>query len=150
MQPYREELLGSIIPFIEKTFRVKADAKHRAMCGLSMGGGQSFFIGLREPGVFANVGIFSTGVFGGINGSSNFDLEANIPGMLTAPDAFNKNLDCFFISCGEQDPRIEYTRAIVKKMRDAGVDVEFQSFPGDHEWQPWRKSVAAFARMLFK
>ena len=150
MQPYREELLGSIIPFIESTFRVKADAKHRAMCGLSMGGGQSFFIGLREPGIFANVGIFSTGVFGGINGSSNFDLEANIPGMLTAPDKFNSGLDCFFISCGEQDPRIEYTRAIVQKMRDSGVKVEFQSFPGDHEWQPWRKSVAAFARMLFK
>ena len=150
MQPDREELLGSIIPFIESTFRVKADSKDRAMCGLSMGGGQSFFIGLREPGIFSNVGIFSTGVFGGINGSSNFDLEANIPGMLTAPDKFNSGLDCFFISCGEQDPRIEYTRAIVQKMRDAGVKVEFQSFPGDHEWQPWRKSVAAFARMLFK
>ena len=40
--------------------------------------------------------------------------------------------------------------AVRVKMRDAGVDVEFQSFPGDHEWQPWRKSLAAFARMLFK
>ena len=150
MQPYRSELIGSIIPFIESNFRVKADAKHRAMCGLSMGGGQSFFIGLRCPETFANVGIFSTGVFGGIQGSSDFDLEANIPGMLTAPDKFNSGLDCFFISCGEQDPRIEYTRAIVEKMRAAGVDVEFRSFPGDHEWQPWRKSLAAFASMLFK
>ena len=150
MQPYREELLGSIIPFIEKTFRVKADPRHRAMCGLSMGGGQSFFIGLREPGIFANVGIFSTGAFGGINGASNFDLEANIPGILTAPDKFNKDFDCLFISCGEQDPRLQYNRAVVQKMRDAGVDVQFQSFPGDHEWQPWRKSVAAFARMIFK
>ena len=150
MQPYRSELIGSIIPFIESNFRVKTDAKHRAMCGLSMGGGQSFFIGLRCPETFANVGIFSTGVFGGIQGSSDFDLEANIPGMLTAPDKFNSGLDCFFISCGEQDPRIEYTRAIVEKMRAAGVDVEFRSFPGDHEWQPWRKSLAAFASMLFK
>ena len=150
MQPYMREIVGSIIPFIEKNFRVKADAKHRAMCGLSMGGGQSFFIGLRRPDMFANVGIFSTGVFGGIQGSSNFDLEANIPGMLTAPDKFNSGLDCFFISCGEQDPRIEYTKAIVEKMRAAGVNVEFRSFPGDHEWQPWRKSLAAFASMLFK
>ena len=150
MQPYREELLGSIIPFIEKNFRVKADARHRAMCGLSMGGGQSFFIGLREPGVFANIGIFSTGVFGGIQGSANFDLEANIPGILSTPDKFNKDFVCLFISCGEQDPRIEYTRAVVKQLRDAGVAVEFQSFPGDHEWQPWRKSLAAFARMIFR
>ena len=150
MQPYMREIVDNIIPFIESSFRVKSGPGNRAMCGLSMGGGQSFFIGLRRPDIFANVGIFSTGVFGGIQGSSNFDLEANVPGMLSAPDRFNSGLDCFFISCGEQDPRIEYTKAIVDKMRSAGVKVEFQSFPGDHEWQPWRKSLAAFARMIFK
>jgi len=150
MQPYRHELLENIIPFIESNFRVKADAKHRAMCGLSMGGGQSFFIGLREPGLFANVGVFSTGAFGGISVSANFDAEASIPGILTDPEKFNKALDCFFISCGEQDPRLRHNRALVDKLREAGVEVEFQSFPGDHEWQPWRKSLAAFARMIFK
>lgn len=149
MQPYREELLDNIIPFVEKTFRVKAGARNRAMCGLSMGGGQSFYIGLRSPGTFANVGMFSTGIFGGINGSSNFDLEANIPGILSDTGSFNAGLDNFFISCGEQDPRINYTKAIVEKMKAAGVDVKFNSYPGDHEWQVWRKSFAEFATMLF-
>ena len=131
MQPYMREIVGSIIPFIEKNFRVKADAKHRAMCGLSMGGGQSFFIGLRRPDVFANVGIFSTGVFGGIQGSSNFDLEANIPGMLTAPDKFNSGLDCFFISCGEQDPRLAGTENFVSRLEGLGYkNLSYESFPG--------------------
>ena len=149
MQPYREELLNNIIPFVEKTFRVKAGARNRAMCGLSMGGGQSFFIGLRSPEIFANVGIFSTGVFGGINGSSDFDLEAGIPGILSDSASFNAGLDNFYISCGEQDPRITYTKAVVDQMKDAGVEVRFNSFPGDHEWQVWRKSFADFATMIF-
>ena len=150
MRTFRSELLESVIPFVEKTYRVKKDRKSRAMCGLSMGGGQSFYIGLRDPEVFANVGVFSTGMFGCIQGASNFDLEKEVPGMLTDTKTFNKQFDVFFVSCGEQDPRIEYTRSIVKKMRDGGVEVKFNSYPGDHEWQVWRKSLHEFAQYLFK
>ena len=150
MQTFRSELIDNVIPFVEKNFRVKKDRKNRAMCGLSMGGGQSFYIGLRDPDVFANVGVFSTGMFGGISGASNFDLEAEVPGMLTDTKTFNNQFDVFFISCGEQDPRIEYTRSIVKKMRDSGVNVRFSSYLGDHEWQVWRKSLHEFVQYLFK
>ena len=150
MQTFRSELIENVIPFVEKTYRVKKDRKNRAMCGLSMGGGQSFYIGLRDPDVFANVGVFSTGMFGGIRGASNFDLEKEVPGMLTDTKTFNKQFDVFFLSCGEQDPRIEYTKTIVKKMRDGGVTVKFNSYPGDHEWQVWRKSLHEFAQYLFR
>ncbi len=150
MQTFREELLGNIIPFVEKNYKVRKDRKGRAMCGLSMGGGQSFYIGLRDPEVFANVGVFSTGMFGGIRGASDFDLEKEVPGILTDTPTFNKNFDVFFMTCGEQDPRIEYTRNIVKQMRDKNVDVRFNSYPGDHEWQVWRKSLHEFAQYLFK
>lgn len=150
MQAYREELLENIIPFVEKTFRVRKDRRSRAMCGLSMGGGQSFFIGLRDPEVFANVGTFSAGIFGGIAGPSDFDLEANIPGMISNTQQFNKDFDVFFVSCGEQDPRINYTRNATDRMKECGVDVHFSSYPGDHEWQVWRKSLAEFAQLIFR
>ena len=150
MQTFRSELIENVIPFVENNYKVRKDRKGRAMCGLSMGGGQSFYIGLRSPEVFANVGVFSTGMFGGIRGASNFDLEKEVPGMLSDTKTFNRQFDVFFISCGEQDPRIEYTRNIVKKMRDGGVNVRFNSYPGDHEWQVWRKSLREFAQYLFK
>ena len=150
MQAFRSELIENVIPFVEKTYRVKKDRKNRAMCGLSMGGGQSFYIGLRDPDVFANVGVFSTGMFGGIRGASNFDLEKEVPGILTDTHTFNKNFDVFFMTCGEQDSRIEYTRNIVKQMRNKSVNVRFNSYPGDHEWQVWRKSLHEFAQYLFK
>lgn len=150
MQTFRSEIIDNIIPFVEKNYRVKKDRKFRAMCGLSMGGGQSFYIGLRSPEVFANVGVFSTGMFGGISGAQNIDLENEVPGILTETDKFNSNFDVFFITCGEQDPRIQHTRNIVAKMQDAGVKVKFNSYPGDHEWQVWRKSLHEFAQYLFK
>lgn len=150
MQTFRSEIIDNIIPFVEKNYRVKKDRKYRAMCGLSMGGGQSFYIGLRSPEVFANVGVFSTGMFGGISGAQNIDLENEVPGILTETDKFNSNFDVFFITCGEQDPRIQHTRNIVAKMQDAGVKVKFNSYPGDHEWQVWRKSLHEFAQYLFK
>lgn len=150
MQAFRSELIDNIVPFVESHYRVKADRKHRALCGLSMGGGQSFYIGLRSPEVFASVGVFSSGMFGGIAGSANLDLEKEVPGIYSNTAAFNKGLDVFFLSCGEQDPRISYTQNIVKEMRSKGVDVEFSSYPGDHEWQVWRKSLKEFAQKLFK
>ena len=150
MQAFRSELIDNIIPFVDQNYRTKKDRKSRAMCGLSMGGGQSFYIGLRSPEVFANVGVFSTGMFGGIAGASNFDLETEVPGILSDTKTFNGQLDVFFMSCGEQDPRIEYTRNIVQKMREGGVNVRFNSYPGDHEWQVWRKSLHEFAQYLFK
>ena len=150
MQPFRNEMVENIVPFIDKTYRTKAEPKFRAMCGLSMGGGQSFYVGLLSPDVFANVGIFSTGMFGGIAGAANFDLEKECPGILSDTKNFNSKHDVFYISCGEQDPRIQYNKAIAEKMQQAGVNVQFNSFPGDHEWQPWRKSLADFAQKLFK
>ena len=46
MAAFKEELAGSVIPFIESNYRVKTGAANRAVSGLSMGGGQAFYTGL--------------------------------------------------------------------------------------------------------
>jgi enterochelin esterase-like enzyme len=153
MDVFREELLGSIIPFIESSYRVKPGAENRAISGLSMGGGQAFYTGLRNTEVFANVGVFSTGLFGGISrqpGAAEFNPETVIPGILSNPEPFNKKLKVFYISVGEQDPRIEATRKLVQTFKSKGLKVDFASFPGGHEWQVWRKSLYDFAQKLYK
>ena len=151
MAPFKEEMTKNIVPFVDANYRTLPDADNRAICGLSMGGGQSFFVGLESPEYFGSVGVFSTGLFGGIRTSgSGFDAEKEIPGLLSESDKFNKSLDLFYISCGEQDMRIEHTKKAVKVMRENGLEVEFNSFPGDHEWQVWRKSLHDFATRVFK
>ncbi|PKQ46690.1 alpha/beta hydrolase-fold protein [Confluentibacter flavum] len=150
MAVFKEELFENIIPFVEKNYRVKPDAEHRALSGLSMGGGQSFFTGLRNTDMFNYVGVFSTGLFGGIREQASFDAESVIPGILTNPQKFNNSLKVFYISVGEQDNRIEATKKLIETFKNKGLNVEFASFPGDHEWQVWRKSLHDFAQKLFK
>lgn len=146
------ELIQNIVPFVEKNYRVYTDARHRALSGLSMGGGQAFYVGLQHPEVFASVGVFSSGLFGGIGFMANreFDAEAQIPGLLTKAQSFNDKLDLFYISVGQQDPRIDNTKKAVETFKQHGLEVEFNSFPGAHEWQVWRKSLHDFASRLFK
>ena len=149
MAAYANEMFNNVIPFIEKNFRVEGNRENRAIAGLSMGGGQAFYTGLRNTDKFAYIGVFSSGIFGGISGA-NFDAEKQIPGILTQSNSFNKNLKLFYLSVGEQDPRFEFTRKAVNTFRENQLKVEFKSFPGAHEWQPWRKSLHDFASLLFK
>ena len=142
-------LLEEVIPMIDSEYRTVAKPEGRAMAGLSFGGGQSWSIGLKHPEVFSNIGIFSSGMFGGVS-YAPFDLQREAPELLENPKAFNDNLDVFYISCGETDPRIEPTKAAVELMRSKGAKVHFTAFPGGHEWQPWRKSLHEFVQMLWK
>jgi enterochelin esterase-like enzyme len=56
----RDDLLGDVIPTIESRYSVIADREHRALAGLSIGGGQSLNFGLAHLDKFATVGGFSS------------------------------------------------------------------------------------------
>lgn len=154
MAGFANELLQSVLPCIESNYRVLAGAENRALAGLSMGGGQAFYVGLANKDKFASVGVFSSGLFGGINrgpvGGEAFNAEAQVPGLLSKSQSFNEALKVFYISVGEQDPRIEPTKKAVAEFKAHGLQVEFASFPGGHEWQVWRKSLHDFAQRIFK
>jgi len=152
MAGIKEEMTANIVPFIDKQYRTLPTAKNRALCGLSMGGGQAFYVGLGSLDVFSSVGVFSSGIFGGISSptGSSFDAEKEIPGLLTKASSFNSKLALFYISVGEQDPRVAFTQQAVKSFQDGGLKVVYNSFPGGHEWQVWRKSLYDFAQRVFK
>ena len=162
MSGFKEELINNIIPFVESNYRVLADAKNRALAGLSMGGGQAFYVGLPNADKFAWVGVFSSGLFGGIGGGGarggrggimgggSFNAEEQMPGILTNSKSFNDKLSLLYISVGEQDQRIEPTKNAIATFKEKRLKVEFASFPGGHEWQVWRKSLRDFASRLFK
>ena len=57
---FEADLLEDVIPAIESRYSVVADREHRALAGLSMGGGQSLNFGLRHLDTFAWVGGFSS------------------------------------------------------------------------------------------
>jgi enterochelin esterase-like enzyme len=159
MKGFADELLNNIVPLIEGNYRVLANAGNRALAGLSMGGGQTFFVGLGNKDKFGSLGIFSTGLFGGIGrgpggagptAGGTFDAEEQMPGLLSNTKSFNDALRVFYISVGEQDPRLEPTRKAVADLQSHGSRVTFASFPGGHEWQVWRKSLHGFCQLIFR
>ena len=146
-----DSMVADIVPYIDSHYNVIKNRKGRAVAGLSMGGGQSFFIGLRNIDVFANIGIFSSGLLGGTGaGQAAFDPEEQMPGLISNPAKYNK-LDLFYISCGEQDNRIGGTKDFVDQLNALGYkNVFYETYPGGHEWKVWRRNLSAFVQKVFK
>src|SRR6267142_1703014 len=62
--PFANDFLSDVMPYIEKNYRVLTDRQSRAIAGLSMGGNQTLNIAIPHLDKFAYVGVYSSGVFG--------------------------------------------------------------------------------------
>ena len=138
---FEEVLIKDIIPMVEKNYRVIADADHRAMAGLSMGGMQTHGITLNNPTTFAYVGIFSGGTIG--------------PDELTDVPDFKKTNKVLFMSAGGKETGMAEGETSVGKvaedMKAIGINAHSYISPETaHEWQTWRRSLYQFAQLLFK
>ncbi len=144
-------LVADIVPFIEKNYQVIPNRKGRAVAGLSMGGGQSFFIAFANVDTFANVGIFSSGLIGSSAiGGEPFDAEKLFPGMFSSPSKFNK-FDVIYLACGEQDGRIDGMKAYHDALAAKGyTGLVWEQCPGGHEWRVWRRNLTSFVQLIFK
>src|SRR5690606_34628040 len=61
LRTFERELKDAVIPFIESNFRVTPGAENRALAGLSMGGIQTLYAGVRNTDMFSHLGVFSSG-----------------------------------------------------------------------------------------
>ncbi len=128
-------LIKDIIPMVEKNYRVIADADHRAMAGLSMGGMQTHSITLDNPKTFAYVGMFSGGTF-------------NTEELQDAND-FKKTNKVLFMSCGGKE-NMGVDKA-AEDLKAIGINASSYVSPETaHEWQTWRRSLYQFAQKIFK
>jgi enterochelin esterase-like enzyme len=144
---FKEVLINDLIPFIDKTYRTIANREHRAMAGLSMGGFLTVHTVLEHPATFAYIGAFS----GGMRVSSSDDITTIYHGNLSNPNAFNKKFKVFFQSIGTDEgpwPRVKQNHEVLQKK---GIkNVYFESPGTAHEWLTWRRSLHAFAPLLFR
>ncbi len=141
-------LLGSCIPYIEKTYRVRTDKWSRAIAGLSMGSTQSFIFGLSHPELFGSIGLFS--------GSLSRDgVDPELFKKVLDPDYIGENYRVLFRSIGDAEPR--YGKFVKESgfCRETGVaDLEayheavyhYQT----HEWGAWRRAIYDFAQLIFR
>jgi enterochelin esterase family protein len=146
IQAFGRELFDDVIPLVEKNYRVQANRENRAIAGFSMGAGQSFTLGLRNPDKFARVGEFSAGAFG----MAGFDLEKQVPGFLKNPAAVNRQLKLLFLGCGTEDTRYPAHIRLTELLKKNGINYEFHETTGEHEWKAWRHLLAEFMPKLFR
>jgi enterochelin esterase-like enzyme len=136
---FEKDLLNDLIPFIEKNYPVLTDREHRAIAGLSMGGGQSLNFGLGNLDKFAWVGGFSSA-------PNTKRPEELVPD----PEAAKNKLKLLWISCGDNDGLISFSKRTHDYLFEKGVPHIYYIEPGVHDFKVWKNGLYMFSQFLFK
>ncbi len=152
---FQADFKGDIVPYIERTYRVRTGRADRAIAGLSMGGMQTLGIAMSDLDKYAYIGVFSSGIFG-LTG------RGAIPNMPTGPSFEEQNartlddarlkqdLKLVWFATGKDDFLLETSRATVALLKQHGFDVNYHESAGAHTWTNWREYLNEFAPLLFR
>ena len=146
-----EVFVKDLIPTVDATYRTVPDRDHRALAGLSMGGMQTFQIGLNHLDTFAFFGGFS-GAGGGFGGTA-FDPKTAHGGVMADPGEFNKRVRLVWLGIGTAEPKRMYdsVKSYHEALEKAGIKHVYYESPGtSHEWLTWRRCLYEFAPLLFQ
>ncbi len=135
---FDKDLLGSLIPFIQAKYSVKTDREHRALAGLSMGGGQSLNFGLGNLDTFAWVGGFSS--------APNTKPAAE---LVPDPDKAKSQLKLLYVSCGNKDGLIRISQGVHAHLKEKNVPHVWHVDEHAHDFQHWKKALFHFSQRIF-
>jgi len=156
---YEDFFFQEFLPTIEKTYRIKADKRYRAIAGLSMGGGGTFMYALHHPELFSSacplsayIGPMSieetkTRMSKSDPGITN---EAQIKTYYEKHNALNlinqipddqKKAVRWYIDCGDDDFLYEGNSLVHIAMRKKEIPHEFRVRDGAHNWTYWREAL---------
>lgn len=136
---FEQDLLNDLIPFIEKKYPVMADREHRAIGGLSMGGGQSLNFGLGNLDKFAWVGGFSS--------APNTKTPQE---LIPDPEKANRMLKLLWISCGDEDRLLRFSTRTHEYLEDYNVPHVYYLEKGGHDFKVWKNGLYMYSQLLFK
>ena len=54
-----KDLMGSLLPYVKKNYKIKGGRENAAICGLSLGGRNALYIGFKNYESFGYIGAFS-------------------------------------------------------------------------------------------
>ena len=140
------ELRNDLLPYIRENYNVAEGRDNVAIAGLSMGGGQTFTIGIGEClDLISNFAGFSGALFAGAD-DFTAGVEANF-----AKDLKIHNL---YMICGDADWMVYgsfpgYVEAM--KVWDRVENFESYVYPGGtHDFPVWYKGFNDFIQMVFQ
>ncbi len=129
-----DSLAKDVVPFIEKNYRVISDRRHRAVAGLSMGGGHTISVTNANPYMFNYIGVMSMG--------------STDPNLFDSLSRAKPKL--YWVACGRDDSLVTSARSLVDILKNKGFSFAYFESTGAHAWYNWRIYLTRFAPMLFK
>ena len=147
-----DESFMDIVNYVESHYKVRNDKAHRAVCGLSMGGGHSFHISRRFPDAFDYVGLFSAAPHIGYDQNKPFyDVlkgDATLQKQLAALFAAKPKL--YWIGIGETDFLYQQNADLRRYFDEKGYKYTYRETDGGHIWRNWRIYLTEFSQKIFK
>lgn len=136
--PYENDLLKDIIPFVESHYSVYTDRAHRAIAGMSMGGGQTLNIGLSHLDVFGSVAAVAA-------------APNTKPVATLIPDpAALKQLKLLWLGVGNRDPLMRISLGTHTFLVEKGVPHIWRLDGSAHDSNATGHNFYHFAQLLFK
>lgn len=165
---YMDMFADELVPYIDKIYRTRADAAHRACIGYSMGGFGAMILPSKHPELFS-VSIplsmsFRTdeqymtesaggwnGQWGDIFGGSGTVGEARLTDyykahcpfyMFTAEGKDTYSGVHYFLDCGDDEEQLSVANdRLHRQMRDIGMAHEYRVRNGAHTSEYWRTGM---------
>lgn len=136
---FERDLLDDVIPAIQSRYSASTNRLHRAIAGLSMGGGQTLNFGLTHLDTFAWIGAFSAAP----NTRKPAELVPNAA-------AAKEQIKLLWISCGNKDGLINISQGMHAYLKEQGVPHVWHVDGNGHDATHWRNNLWLFAQRLFR
>jgi len=148
MRNFTDDMMQSVIPFVESNYRVLTDKDHRAMAGLSMGGIQTLECTLENYDKFGYVFVLS----GGFNPNLDYEKEAERLHLKENAAKINKTFRIFAHTQGGPNDITHISGEKTNKIFDKyGIKYEYsEPYQTGHTWSTWRNNLKDLAPRLFK
>lgn len=140
---FARDLVEDVLPLVQSGYRTYTDRDHRAIAGLSMGGGQALTIGLSRVDLFSNVAGFSAAL-------RPAEFNKTFAGIIADPKATNEKLRLLWVGCGTEDGLFAASKSFSQFLKDQNVKHTFRETTGAHTWMVWRRYLHEVAPLLFR
>jgi enterochelin esterase-like enzyme len=136
--PYENDLLKEIIPFVESHYSVSTNRTHRAIAGMSMGGGQTL-----------NIGLSHLDLFGSVCAVAAAPNTKPVATLIPDPAAL-KQLKLLWLGVGNRDPLMRISMGVHTFLLEKSIPHLWRLDGGAHDSTEMGHNFYHFAQLLFK
>jgi enterochelin esterase family protein len=140
---FNDDLIGSIIPYVEANYRVIPDREKRAVAGFSRGGGQSLFAGFTNLDKFAWICSYSAFLTPEVFEKYFSDVYAN-------PEVTNEQLRLLWLGVGYEDFLYKQAVTFVDLLKEKKIEQKNLITTGGHTWMNARLYLTETLQLFFK